>query len=36
MTNKKLLEKLKEDMEMRGFSSHTKGKRSTKRRIETF
>ena len=24
MTNKKLLEKLKEDMEMRGFSSHTK------------
>ena len=24
MTNKKLLEKLKEDMEMRGFSHHTK------------
>lgn len=24
MTNKKLLEKLKEDMEMRGFSPHTK------------
>ncbi len=24
MTNKKLLEKLQEDMEMRGFSYHTK------------
>ena len=24
MTNKQLLEKLKEDMEMRGFSKHTK------------
>ena len=24
MTNKKLLEKLKEDMEMRGFSHYTK------------
>ena len=24
MTNKQLLEKLKEDMEMRGFSDHTK------------
>ena len=24
MTNKKLLEKLQEDMEMRGFSHHTK------------
>ena len=24
MTNKKILEKLKEDMEMRGFSHHTK------------
>ena len=24
MTNKQLIEKLKEDMEMRGFSHHTK------------
>ena len=24
MTNKQLLEKMQEDMEMRGFSSHTK------------
>ena len=34
MTNKQLIEKLKEDMEMRGFSHHTKGKRLIKGRIE--
>ena len=29
MTNKQLLEKLKEDMELRGFSKHTKAKEIT-------
>ena len=38
MTNKKLLEKLKEDMEMRGFSHHTKDSyyRKAKEIIEYF
>ena len=29
MTNKQQLEKLKEDMELRGFSKHTKAKEKT-------
>ena len=30
MTNKKIQEKLKEDMEMRGFSHHTKNEKNSK------
>lgn len=38
MTNKQLIEKLKEDMEMRGFSHHTKDsyQRKEKEVVEYF